>query len=119
MSYITTVKRFHAGKRYYPGDKFPYAGDPAKAPSGVIPAKDYDPPKDTPTPGAGLAVKADSISDIPIAGQGENKKPVSDAAKQLADAMSINLDDVKGTGTGGQITKTDVNRYIAENTGNS
>jgi len=87
--YVTKKLRFHNNKRYYPGDKFPYQGPPDKAPKGVVLASEYtekpkaDPRLEETNPVAtGLAVKMDSISDIPIAGKGTgNVKPVSDAGR--------------------------------------
>ena len=65
--------------------------------------------------GAGMVQKTDSVTDLSMTDN--TASSISKNAQELADEFSINLDDVKGTGVNGQITKGDVQKFIDSNTG--
>jgi pyruvate/2-oxoglutarate dehydrogenase complex dihydrolipoamide acyltransferase (E2) component len=120
---IATAKCFREGRRFYPGDTVVFDGDKKDLPKYLVPKGDYksEAPKavkENPDmfEGAGLAVKADSISEVSIGGKGK-VPPVSHHALNLAEEYSVNIDDVHGTGTEGQVTKADVQKFIDANTG--
>lgn len=90
--YIVKAKGIYNGRRY-PGETI-----------------STDDPLD-PVP-SWMQLKSDAAKEV----EPEVSANISPAAAKLAEDFAINLEDINGTGKGGQITKGDVQRFIDANT---
>ena len=113
ISCIATKTCFRDGRRYRAGENVRYDGDPDKLPSYLVPRKEYTPPPSSDGTDSLIVEKVDSISDISM--QDGSASFASKAATELADEFSVNLEDIKGTGAKGQVTKGDVQRFLDDN----
>jgi pyruvate/2-oxoglutarate dehydrogenase complex dihydrolipoamide acyltransferase (E2) component len=122
---IAKARCFRDGRRFRPGETVIFEGNRKDLPAYLVPKSEYKSEEPAPIKqdtsqfeGAGVPVKADSSSEIPIGDKGSTP-PVSYQAKILAEQFNVDVDDVTGTGTDGQVLKSDVKKYIDSNTGNN
>lgn len=88
--------------------------DPATAAGALLTLEDGH-PLDMLPEGHPAAISADYAADV--FGVSDDVE-ATDSAKELAEAESVDLRQVKGTGADGKVTKGDVEKFVAERDGN-